>query len=185
MKTTVAVFLLLGRYRKHGYVNMYLTWSKAQNYCREHLSTISNEELWPLYAKLSKKLLYFMLDFLEILKQEHVEVVYRWSSNIWQLGDRRTNLQWTMWQCQKQPISQYYLQLANTIFCMEVFELILVQQESIWEETLQYCRQPYTDLAILSSVWLWQKLNKSTAAQTEDVWIYSLHSTLSLVTGFG
>ncbi len=58
---------------------------------------------------IQKTTLYFMLDFLEILKQEHVEVVNMWGNNHRQLGDRRTNLQWTMWQCQKQPISQYYL----------------------------------------------------------------------------
>uniref|UniRef100_A0A671NH72 C-type lectin domain-containing protein n=1 Tax=Sinocyclocheilus anshuiensis TaxID=1608454 RepID=A0A671NH72_9TELE len=57
-------------------------------------------------------------------------------------------------------------------FCMEVFELILVQQESTWEEALQYCRRHYTDLAVLSSdVIMAETMKKSTAAQTEDVWI--------------
>uniref|UniRef100_A0A673I1L3 C-type lectin domain-containing protein n=1 Tax=Sinocyclocheilus rhinocerous TaxID=307959 RepID=A0A673I1L3_9TELE len=57
-------------------------------------------------------------------------------------------------------------------FCMEVFELILVQQESTWEEALQYCRRHYTDLAVLSSdVIMAETMKKSTAAQTDDVWI--------------
>ncbi|KAK9972234.1 hypothetical protein ABG768_025557 [Culter alburnus] len=61
--------------------------------------------------------------------------------------------------------------LGIGFYCMTVFELILVQQESSWEEALEYCRQNHINLAIISSDDIMEEAQiNSTAADTDDIW---------------
>ncbi|KAL1271751.1 hypothetical protein QQF64_030767 [Cirrhinus molitorella] len=54
---------------------------------------------------------------------------------------------------------------------MKVSELIVVHQKSTWEEALEYCRQNYTDLAIINSKdFMEEAKNNSILADTDEVW---------------
>ncbi|XP_073714926.1 snaclec 5-like [Misgurnus anguillicaudatus] len=54
---------------------------------------------------------------------------------------------------------------------MEDYELILVKQESTWEEALDYCRLHYIDLAILYvDVVMAEAKIASTYAKTDELW---------------
>ncbi|XP_051757352.1 C-type mannose receptor 2-like [Ctenopharyngodon idella] len=187
MKATVTVFLFLSLfglntslYRKHYYVNKYMGWSDARRYCKENhddLSTVSNEELQSLSDNTQSTFGYY---FIGLSRDPNDPERWRWTE-----GEDATNVMWD----NDQPNSPYEQQCAAVkksnskvhdvdcswaipFYCMEVFKLILVQQESTWEEALQYCRQNYTDLAGLSSDVIMKEVKvKTTSALTDDVWI--------------
>ncbi|XP_073714927.1 snaclec 7-like [Misgurnus anguillicaudatus] len=56
-------------------------------------------------------------------------------------------------------------------YCMEVYDLVLIQQNKTFEEALDYCRENYADLASLYTDKIMDKaMVITTAAQTDDVW---------------
>ncbi|XP_077085812.1 C-type mannose receptor 2-like [Siphateles boraxobius] len=188
MKATVTVFLFLSLfglnnslYRKHYYVNENKQWSDAQQYCRtnhDDLSTVSNEELQPLSDNAQATGDYFWIG----LRREANDQRWRWTG-----GEEATDVMWDQGEpywwydgkekcvAVKKSASKLHDKLCTStypFYCMEVFELIVVQQENTWEEALEYCRQNYIDLAGLSSdVIMKEAEDKSTSALTEDVWI--------------
>ncbi|RXN21439.1 lymphocyte antigen 75-like protein [Labeo rohita] len=183
MKATVTIFLFLSLfglnsslYRKHYYVNDRMKWSDAQQYCRNHyddLSTIRNEELQPLSA--NPQIFYFYW----IGLRGSLSTRWTWTSDevatnvMWDAGEPDSYSQY----CCAVTVSSSKVQNADCdwplpFYCMEVFELILVQQEHTWEEAMNYCKQNYKDLAILNSDEMMTEAKvKSTAALTDDVWI--------------
>ncbi|XP_051984497.1 snaclec stejaggregin-B subunit beta-1-like [Xyrauchen texanus] len=179
MKTTGTVLLFLSFfglnssvYRFHYFVNQYVNWNDAQKYCREHyddLSTVNSQDLEPL----SKTYYYIWLGL-----QADVNLkTWNWSEggkatiNGWAYGETIFYYE----KCAYLYMSYLYgapCSWAIPFYCMEVYELILVQQENTWEEALDYCRQNYIDLAIITiEMIMTEAKNKVTAAQTEDVWI--------------
>uniref|UniRef100_A0A4W4E1L5 C-type lectin domain-containing protein n=1 Tax=Electrophorus electricus TaxID=8005 RepID=A0A4W4E1L5_ELEEL len=57
-------------------------------------------------------------------------------------------------------------------FCMNMYEVVLVQQNLTWEDALDYCRENYLDLGSLRSEnWMNDAVAVSKAAQTAYVWI--------------
>ncbi|XP_048039349.1 C-type mannose receptor 2-like [Megalobrama amblycephala] len=186
MKATVTVFLFLSLfglntslYRKHYYVNEYMEWSDARRYCKtnhDDLSTVSNEELQSLSDNPQISYGYYLIG---LIRDPIDSERWRWTG-----GEDATNVTWDKGEpntvheeCGAVKKSTAKVHDAGCFwpipfYCMEVFELILVQQESTWEEALQYCRQNYIDLAGLSSdVIMTEAKNKSTPALTDDVWI--------------
>ncbi|ROL45536.1 Lymphocyte antigen 75 [Anabarilius grahami] len=183
-KATVFLFLCFLRlntslFRKHYYVKENMTWSKAQQYCRKNhddLSTTSSVELNRLSANPK-----VVSDFYWIGLQRDAQspTLWRWSG-----GETATNIMWDAGQpdtlheqCaavlkSNSKVHDSPCFLSVPFYCMEDFELILVQQENTWEEALEYCRQKYVDLAGLTSgVIMAQAKDKSTPALTDDVWI--------------
>ncbi|KAL1271754.1 hypothetical protein QQF64_030770 [Cirrhinus molitorella] len=153
---------------------MYSTWSGAQSYCKVHhddLSTVSNEELQLLS---DHPIVY---PFFIVGLYQNTQNMWKWSTgepatiNKWDFGEPNLDTE----RCGAVKEAKFHnipCTWPLPFFCMEVFELILVQQTSTWEEALQYCRRHYTDLAILSSdVIMTETMNKSRAALTDDVWI--------------
>lgn len=186
VKAIVTVFLFwslfglnTGLYRKHYYVNEYMDWSDARQYCKKNhddLSTVSNEELQPLSANQQITYDYYLIGLWR--DANHLE---RWK---WAGGEDATNVLWDTYEpnsydehcgaIRKSTSKVHDVGCSWDIpfYCMEVFELILVEEKSTWEEALQYCRQNYIDLAGLSSdVIMAEAKDKSTPALTDDVWI--------------
>nr|XP_055052944.1 putative C-type lectin domain family 20 member A [Misgurnus anguillicaudatus] len=184
MKTTAGVLLFLSLfglnsgYRKHYFVNSRITWKDAQTYCRNNyddLSTVSGSTL----QKLSNISLLNLMDAYWIgLKSDTTLHIWKWSAggqatiNDWAHGEPGTYFE----RCGY--VYAVFSQVDQTdclrsipFFCMEDYELVLVKQESTWEEALDYCRQNYLDLAILKSDVRMTEANTATRdAQTDEVW---------------
>ncbi len=182
-KATMTVFLFLSLFglntslrRKHYYVNNSMKWSDAQSYCKNYyddLSTVSNEEMQVLSENEQ-----ITEDFYWIgLRRSYWP--WRWTG-----GEVATDVNWDKGQpnyyneyccAVKRSSSKVHdadCDETKPFYCMEDMELILVQQESTWEEALLYCRQNYKDLAVLSSDRIMTEAkDQSTAALTDDVWI--------------
>ncbi|XDV18886.1 hypothetical protein PO909_024484 [Leuciscus waleckii] len=183
MKATVTVFVFLSLfglntslYRKHYYVNEIMQWSNAQQYCKAHhddLSTVSNVIMKEAEDKSTPALtddVWIGLRFIAAL--------WRWTG-----GEDATDVMWDAGQPNTMHEKCASVLKSNSkvhdnpcfsslpFYCMEDFELVLVQQENTWEEALEYCRQNYIDLAGLSSdVIMKEAKEKSTPALTDDVW---------------
>ncbi|KAK7176916.1 hypothetical protein R3I93_000990 [Phoxinus phoxinus] len=186
MKATVTVLLFLSLfglnssiYRKHYYVNAMKQWSDAQQHCKTYyddLSTVSNEELQTLSDNSQVTNYYYWIG---LHRDASDPSQWRWTG-----GEDATGVNWDNGEpdnineecaavkkssSESHDVSCYW---TFPFYCMKVFELILVPQENTWEEALEYCRQNYTDLGILSSdVIMKEAEDKSTPALTGDVWI--------------
>ncbi|XP_077083950.1 putative C-type lectin domain family 20 member A [Siphateles boraxobius] len=185
MKASVTVLLFLSLfelnlsvYRYHFFVNETKSWNDAQTHCRLHyddLSTVRSKDL----QKLSNNPLIKENDFWIGLERDskHKD---EW---IWSEGGQATITFWEDGEpnhdnekCGAVDKNTYKLFDRDCskhlrFYCMTVFELILVQQESTWEEALQYCRQNHIDLAILSSEDIMEEAQiNSTAADTDYLW---------------
>uniref|UniRef100_A0A3B1IU24 C-type lectin domain-containing protein n=1 Tax=Astyanax mexicanus TaxID=7994 RepID=A0A3B1IU24_ASTMX len=58
-----------------------------------------------------------------------------------------------------------------SFYCMNVYEVVLVQQNKTWQNALDYCRQHYTDLVSLKADnWMKEAVKVTKAAQTAHVW---------------
>ncbi|XP_067308100.1 lectin BRA-3-like [Pseudorasbora parva] len=183
MKATITVFLFLSVfelntsfYSKHYYVDRYLSWSDAQDYCswnRDVLSTANHTELQALSAY--PRIIYSWY-WIGLHRDASNPNLWRWSR-----GEEATNVPWAAGEPGNQQcacvltsssnVYDFYCKSQIPFYCMS-YELIVVPQESTWEEALQYCRQNYIDLAILSSDELMREAkDRSTQALTDDVWI--------------
>ncbi|XP_051575953.1 snaclec stejaggregin-B subunit beta-1-like [Myxocyprinus asiaticus] len=178
MKTTGTVLLFLSFfglnssvYRFHYFVNQAMNWHDAQKYCREHyddLSTVNSQDLEPLSN-------YYYYIWLGLQTDVNLKT-WNWSEggkatiNGWGYGEHSIYYK----RCGFLYMSHLYdsdCSWTIPFYCMEVYELILVQQEKTWEEALDYCRQHYIDLAIINiEMIMAEARNTITAAQTEDVW---------------
>ncbi|XP_051994914.1 lymphocyte antigen 75-like [Xyrauchen texanus] len=182
MKTTVTVLFFMSLfglnssfYVYHFYVNVSMTWDDAQTYCRTHyndLSTVSSQDLQLLSNNAQENY------WIGLQKLDHLKNLWQWST-----GEKATINEWDSGE----PSDYYqkcgYVKKSNSklrdltcswtlpFYCMEVYELILVQQTNTWEEAVDYCRQHYIDLAIINSENIVvEARNKIKPAQTEDVW---------------
>lgn len=186
MKATVTVFLVLSLfivntslYRQHIYVNESMTWTDAQKYCRKYhddLSTASNIEVKLLSANPKIASEYFWIG---LQRDSQSPLLWKWSG-----GEKASNIMWEVGQpdalheqCAAVLKSNGKMHdatclLSITFYCMEVFELILVQKENTWIEALEYCRQNHVDMAGLTSdLMMIEAKNKSAPARVDDVWI--------------
>lgn len=186
MKATVTVSLVLSLfivntslYRQHIYVNESITWTDAQKYCRKYhddLSTASNIEVKLLSANPKIASEYFWIG---LQRDSQSPLLWKWSG-----GENASNIMWDEGQpdalheqCAAVLKSNGKVHDATclssiTFYCMEVFELILVQKENTWIEALEYCRQNHVDMAGLTSdLMMIEAKNKSALACVDDVWI--------------
>uniref|UniRef100_A0A673HT57 Zgc:194252 n=1 Tax=Sinocyclocheilus rhinocerous TaxID=307959 RepID=A0A673HT57_9TELE len=186
IKATVTAFLFLcffivntSLYRRHIYVNENMTWTDAQLYCRKYhddLSTASNIEVKLLSANPKITSEYFWIG---LQRDSQSPLLWKWSG-----GENASNVMWDAGQpdalheqCAAVLKSNGKMHdatcfLSIPFYCMEVFELILVQKENTWIEALEYCRQMHVDLASLTSdLMMREAKNKSTPAHADDVWI--------------
>lgn len=194
MKGTVAVLLIMGLYgltycivRQHIYVSHLLTWPEAQQYCRlryDDLSTVTTqEEIKSLPGTVPPSCPNNTKYYGACLTGKWIGV-YTDSNNLtkWSGGDNEpfcppafnTNyatglcsLVWNALQvCIPVPCAWNL-----SFYCMEKFDVILVEQKMTWEEALDYCRTNYIDLVSLTSeVWMKEAIKIGLAAQTEHVW---------------
>ncbi|XP_039515230.1 L-selectin-like [Pimephales promelas] len=187
MKAAVAVVLFLSLffrlsfsvYRKHFFVNRFMTWKDAQKYCREYhddLSTVTKEEAQLLSNNTGIIYEYFWIG-LHMSPNNREQWI--WSGgedeniNNWDIGE--PNLLETE-KCG--VVRRFNSKLHNALcsrtrpfYCMNVFELILVRQNKTWDEALDYCRQNYTDLASLRSQRIMaEAINNTITSQTAYVW---------------
>ncbi|XP_058637663.1 lymphocyte antigen 75-like [Onychostoma macrolepis] len=185
-KAMITVFLFLSLFGlnisiQHYYVNNSMKWSDAQSYSKNYyddLSTVSNEELQLLSENPQVTTDFYWIG---LKRASHILIKWKWTG-----GDDATDVNWD----ENQPdsvgeqcgavkkstskVHDAYCGLKITCYCMEDLDLdlILVQQESTWEEALLYCRQNYKDLAILNSDEIMTEARvQSTAALTDNVWI--------------
>uniref|UniRef100_A0A8C1WFX7 Zgc:194252 n=1 Tax=Cyprinus carpio TaxID=7962 RepID=A0A8C1WFX7_CYPCA len=157
-KATITVFLFLSLFvlntslqRKHYYMNNSMKWSDAQSYCKNYYdepSTVSNEEMQ-------------MLSDTPQITEDFYWIRFRRSQtnyyNKYSCVVKRSSSKVHDADCDE----------TKPFYCMEDMDLILVQQESTWEEGLQN----YIDLAIINSEDIMEeaKIN-STVADTDEVW---------------
>lgn len=193
MLVKVILFLSVGFYRSassiirtHYYVNLKMTWTAAQQYCRfryDDLSTISsqaeNNNLLSMKTDCSNGCHYGT--WIGLHRNSTALSDWKWSGG--------EGVQFSMW-AQNEPNESemsrcaYYhsgkgkwyadsCSLSLTFFCMEVSsQLVLVQMNKTWIKALDYCRSNYVDIASLRS----NEENAlaatmSLAAETPDVWI--------------
>ncbi|XP_051575710.1 secretory phospholipase A2 receptor-like [Myxocyprinus asiaticus] len=183
MKTSVTVLLFMSLfgmsfnfYVIHFFVKESMAWDNALTYCKEHhhdLSTVSKEDLQQLSNNAQDD--YYWIG---LKKVNHEQNLWNWSEggmaviNKWDNEQPDNDAE----KCGAVKRSSSKLHdapcsWAIPFYCMEVFELFLVQQENTWEEALDYCRQHYIDLAIISAEMIMTEAKSTvTAAQTEDVW---------------
>ncbi|XP_039510967.1 macrophage mannose receptor 1-like [Pimephales promelas] len=185
MKASVTLLLFLSLfepnlsvYRYHFFVNVTMPWKEAQDHCRAHyddLSTIRSKDLQMLSTNPKLKAVSFWIGLERDGKDNN-----KW---VWSEGGEATI---TFWK-DGEPnfdhekcgaINKYIYKSFDAnctrsleFYCMRVFELILVQQKSTWEEALLYCRNNHIDLAILNSEDIMEEAQrKSTAADTDYMW---------------
>ncbi|XP_043099451.1 putative C-type lectin domain family 20 member A [Puntigrus tetrazona] len=185
-KATITVLLFLNLfglnnsiYRKHYFVNLWRKWPEAQKYCQDNyddLSIVRNDELQQLSANLP-----IFWDFVWIGLSRDPQNPKNWK---WTGGENATDVYWDRYEPSSfnekcGAIKMYTAKVHDlncdsdkTFYCMKLSKLIVVQQESTWEEALLYCRQNYKDLAVLSSEQsMVEAKDQSTTALTDDVWI--------------
>ncbi|KAG1934505.1 hypothetical protein F2P79_019751, partial [Pimephales promelas] len=154
-------------------------WSRAREYCQTHhddLSTASYEELQQLSDNSQVTDYYYWIG---LYRDATNSGLWKWTG-----GEDATDVRWDNnepdnWyeQCgcirkSSSKVHDFHCSWKLPFYCMEVFELIVVQQKNTWKEALEYCRQNYIDLASLSSdVIMKEAEDKSTPALTDDVWI--------------
>ncbi len=167
MKASITVLLFsslfglnVSVYRYHYLVNETLTFQEAQQRCTQnfdYLSTVRSKDL--SYNSLIK-------DFFWIGVQRDSADNNKW---IWSEGGEATI---TFWD-QNEPnddsqkcgavkkdtfkLHDYHCFSRLRFYCMKVYELIVVHQKSTWGEALDYCRQNYIDLAIITQKTSWKK----------------------------
>nr|XP_021333313.1 macrophage mannose receptor 1-like [Danio rerio] len=186
VKVLVIAFLFLslfglntGLYKIHHYVSDKMTSTYAQLYCQTYysdLSTVSNEDLKLLSNNPQVTEDYYWIG---LFRDSQNPSVWRWSG-----GEQATDVKWDNGQPEEKNENCAVVQKSSakvhdvdcswttSFYCMEVFQLILVQQESTWEEALGYCRQNYYEFATLSSdLMMAQAKQESKSALTDDVWI--------------
>ncbi|XDV18884.1 hypothetical protein PO909_024482 [Leuciscus waleckii] len=171
--------LNLSVYRYHSFVNEKKSWKDAQKHCRalyDDLSTVRSKDLQKLSINplINENLFWIGLE-------RDGEDNDKW---IWSEGGQATITFWDKGEpnhdyekcgaIKKLTYKLYDIGCSVNLrfYCMTIFELILVQQESTWEEALEYCRQNHISLAILNSEDIMEEAQiNSTAAETADVWI--------------
>ncbi|XP_073715810.1 lymphocyte antigen 75-like [Misgurnus anguillicaudatus] len=184
MKASVSLYLFLSLcglssalLRNHLFVNKRLYWQDAQKYCREHhddLSTVSSQEAQQLVKNSQGGNIEFWVG-LNTLNS---------TAWVWSGGEKEAFDYWD--DNEPSPGTEHCTALKKlnsklfnvvcprnyTFYCMERFELILVQDNKTWEEALDYCRQNYIDLvSINSSRVMAEAINNTMTAQTTNVWI--------------
>ncbi|XP_073764373.1 putative C-type lectin domain family 20 member A [Danio rerio] len=185
VKVLVIAFLFLSlfglntslNYSINYYVSNEMSWSYAQFFCRTYysdLSTVSHEDLKPLSDKVS-----YTYYWTGLFRDSQSPSVWKWSG-----GEQATDIKWEGGEpnnnnhyCAMVKTSSAEMEDADCswnlpFYCMMVFELILVQQESTWEEALGDCRKKHYELASLSSDSMMDRAKQeSESALTDDVWI--------------
>ncbi|KAI2662878.1 hypothetical protein H4Q32_001846 [Labeo rohita] len=184
-KASVTVLLFLSLfglnvsiYRDHFFVNNTVSWNDAQQYCRQYyddLSTVREKDLQVLSSNSLIKGKYFWIGVQRVSPD-----ITKW---IWSEGGKATITFWEDYQpndytqkcgaINKDTFKMHDKHCSDNyeFYCMKVYELIVVHQKSTWEEALEYCRQNYTDLAIINSEDIMEeaKIN-STVADTDELW---------------
>ncbi|XP_067293512.1 putative C-type lectin domain family 20 member A [Pseudorasbora parva] len=185
MKASVTVLLFsslfglnLAVYRFHFLVNETMSWKEAQNHCRLHsddLSTIRSKDLQKLSNNPLIKENYFWIGLERDGKDKNK---WRWSEGgeatitFWDNGEPNDYKE----KCG--AVNKFTSKLLDIdcsvhleFYCMTAFELTVVLRKSTWEEALQYCRQNYINLAILSSDDIMEEAQiNSTVSDTDNVW---------------
>ncbi|KAL0189414.1 hypothetical protein M9458_016513 [Cirrhinus mrigala] len=156
-----------------------MTWMDAQQYCRKYhddLSTANTIEVKLLSANPKITSDFFWIG---LQRDSLIPLLWKWSG-----GEIASNVTWDDTQpdtlherCaavlkSKGKLHDAVCFLSLPFYCMEVFELILVQKESTWIEALEHCRQNHADLAGLTSYLMMREAkNMSAPAYADDVWI--------------
>lgn len=167
----------LGAFRLHFFVNKTLSWQDAQKYCRQNyddLSTVGSKDLEALSSNPLIKEDYFWIGLQNNRNQ------WIWSTGeearvtFWDKGEPTILLGGNCGGVNKNTFKASNIGCNDQLhfYCMFVFELIVIHQESTWEEALLYCPQHYLGLAIIDSkdMMVEAKIN-STEADTDDLWI--------------
>ncbi|TRY94839.1 hypothetical protein DNTS_029914 [Danionella cerebrum] len=186
MEASVVMFLTCSlfsmhtsAYRKHFYVKQGMTWPNAQVYCRElhdDLSTTSNAELIKLSRNPS---LTFGFYWIGLYRESQTPTVWRWID-----GEEATNISWQPGQPHTLHELCAFISKSNNrafdmscflsipFYCMEIYELILVQEERTWDEALAHCKENSMNLAGLTSeIIMEEAMTKSESALTDVVWM--------------
>ncbi|XP_065125915.2 putative C-type lectin domain family 20 member A [Paramisgurnus dabryanus] len=181
MKTSFILLLFLnlfelhsGLFRRHYYVNDHKKWNDAQKHCRDNyddLSTVSHPDLQTLSTNPALTDNKYWIGL-------YADNIWKWSEggtatiNYWKGGQHNpSNDRCGYADKTDSKVDDDQCSSEKTFYCMEDYELVLVKQESTWEEALDYCRQNYLDLAILySAVVMTEAKNNSTNAQTDELW---------------
>ncbi|TRZ00403.1 hypothetical protein DNTS_007742 [Danionella cerebrum] len=165
-------------YRVHTYVSHSYKWKEAQDYCKRYwddLSIFNKDELKPYSDNLQGT----ANVWIGLFRDPQYINTWRWVN-----GQGATDLSWDGGEpsslsekCAGVRLSSAKLHDldCNTLapfYCMNVFELVIVQQESTWEEAWIFCEKNYISLAVLSSELIMKEaMEKSTTAKTKVVWI--------------
>uniref|UniRef100_A0A8B9KM18 C-type lectin domain-containing protein n=1 Tax=Astyanax mexicanus TaxID=7994 RepID=A0A8B9KM18_ASTMX len=179
--------------REHIHVDKIMTWTKAQQYCRLEyydLSTISDsaeikqivDTGTPPCPSNSGYYVWCLLDkwIGQYTDTPNLPVpVWKWST-----GENEALCPWASGEPSSVQNKTCVVTFSKTgvcfnlpcsynfsFYCMNVYEVVLVQQKKTWQNALDYCRQHYTDLVSLKADnWMKEAVKVTKAAQTAHVW---------------
>lgn len=160
--------------RKHIFVDLRLSWSDAQQYCRQHhvdLSVLASPEENQNLKEAAEKSVYGAF-WIGLERTEH--------PGRWQWTNKET-LSFDNWgfksyilKCVSMVNGQWYSSFCTMelpFFCFEWEQALILGKEKSWEVALSHCRSHYTDLpSLLSEGELLRVKTQRIPAQTTRVW---------------
>lgn len=183
MEATLLVFLFLSFcglnssvFRKHTFVNNQMLWQDARTYCRQNhydLSTLTFNEAQQVTKNPD------VTDWLVWIGLfKCVQKTWCWA------GGEVEPMFWNKGEPNNMDVELYVGVAKSTslmlnvntyasqqFFCMDIFEVILVNKNKTWEEAVNYCRQNYIDLVSMTSDNITADVVTNTKmAQTSRVW---------------
>ncbi|XP_073668245.1 macrophage mannose receptor 1-like [Paramisgurnus dabryanus] len=166
--------------RRYHHINIYMTWTEAQRYCRENYTDLAKVKNMNDQNQLMKSVKISLTSGVWIALNR--SSVYKWK---WSLGDP---VEYTNWynEDSKGPDNCVYMRDGswhhqdcnkNMRFICYNDNLILIKKNLSWSDALRYCRENHVDLVSVDSEEIqFMVTDMIDRASTDAVWMGLRHS---------